>query len=138
MPIRSSKKYAEMSIADANIACERIKNEIINLAAFRAYKSCRRLLQALAMEYNYNRNDTKCAVPKNDMLKVANLLEGQGYNDISLNVKLALKLFDGWKNHNAKKNDVILLLKNINFSWLSNLTDTELIVNLNEVINNLK
>jgi len=138
MPIRSEKKYAEMSIDDANVAVYRLNNNIMDLAAFRAYKSLRRLLQSLAMKYNYNRNDTKCAVPKNEMLKVAKLLENNGYKNIYKNTEISLKLFNEWKNHNSNKNDIILLLKNINFNWLSGIIDENTINNLYNNINNLK
>lgn len=127
-----------MSIEDADVACKRLENNIINLAAFRAYKSARRLLQSLAMKYGYNGNDTKCAVPKYEMLKVAELLEKQGYKGIYITVKQSLRLFDEWKNHDTNKNDIILLLKCIDFNWISNIAGIKNINNLNIKINNLK
>ncbi|KQB34188.1 hypothetical protein AOG55_01355, partial [Acidiplasma cupricumulans] len=123
MPIRSERQYAEMSVNDANVACLRLNKNVINLAAFRAYKSLRRILQSLAMKYNYNRNDTKCAVPKNEMLRVARLLEDKGYKNLYNSTELSLKVFEEWKNNSANKNDVILLLKNINFEWISDFMD---------------
>ena len=138
LPIRSERQYAEMSVNDANVACLRLNKNVINLAAFRAYKSLRRLLQSLAMKYNYNRNDTKCAVPKNEMLRVARLLEDKGYKNLYNSTELSLKVFEEWKNNSANKNDVILLLKNINFEWISDFMDKATINDLYKNINNLK
>ncbi|KJE48778.1 hypothetical protein TZ01_07475 [Acidiplasma sp. MBA-1] len=138
MPIRSERQYAEMSVNDANVACLRLNKNVINLAAFRAYKSLRRLLQSLAMKYNYNRNDTKCAVPKNEMLRVARLLEDKGYKNLYNSTELSLKVFEEWKNNSANKNDVILLLKNINFEWISHFMDKTTLNDLYKNINNLK
>ena len=138
MPIRSEKQYAEMAIKDANVACIRLNKNIIDLAAFRAYKSLRRLLQSLAMKYKYNRNDTKCAVPKNEMLMVAGLLENKGYKNIYKNTEIALKLFDEWKNHNSNREDIIMLLKGIDFTWLSDLIDKNIIDDLYKNIKKLK
>ncbi|KQB34628.1 hypothetical protein AOG54_04365, partial [Acidiplasma aeolicum] len=136
MPIRSERQYAEMSVNDANVACLRLNKNVINLAAFRAYKSLRRLLQSLAMKYNYNRNDTKCAVPKNEMLRVARLLEDKGYKNLYNSTELSLKVFEEWKNNSANKNDVILLLKNINFEWISDFMDKTTLNDLYKNINN--
>ncbi|SMD31438.1 hypothetical protein [Picrophilus oshimae] len=135
MPIRSERQYAEMSIKDAGVACIRLNNNITDLAAFRAYKSLRRLLQSLAMKYGYNRNDTRCAVPKGEMLMVARLLEEHGYKNIYRNTEMALKLFDEWRNHCANRNDIITMLKSIDFTWLSDLIDKKTI---NDLYNNIK
>ncbi len=134
MTIRTKKEYADLSVIDAKVSIERLNKNIINLSAFRAYKSQRRLLQCLAMEYNYQDKKSKCAVPKSKMLNVSKLLEYKGYKGIYENTEKSLKIFDEYKNHNAKKCDIIYLLKNINFKWISNITNID---NIIQKINNL-
>jgi hypothetical protein len=67
MPIRDEKTYVKMSLEDFIVATERAKKGELKLAAFRAYKAERRMLQCLAMIHDLHRKDTPCAVPKNEM-----------------------------------------------------------------------
>ncbi len=137
MPIRDEKTYAKMSYNDFKVAFERLKRGELKLSAFRAYKSLRRMLQSLAMKYDLHRKDTPCAVPKNCMLKVAEELE-KYYNGIEEMTKEALKLFDEWKNDNAKEDDIKELLKKLKFEWISSHLTEEELKKINEMKSELK
>jgi hypothetical protein len=118
MPIRDEQTYAKMSYNDFKVAFERLKRGELKLSAWRAYKSLRRMLQSLAMKYDLHRKDTPCAVPKNCMIRVAEELE-KYYNGITEMTKEALRLFDEWKENYARREDIIKLLKELRFEWIS-------------------
>ncbi|ARM74762.1 hypothetical protein [Acidianus manzaensis] len=140
MPIRSERQYALMSFKDFIVSYERVKNKEYALSAFRAYKSLRRMLQSLAMKHNLHNKSTPCAVPKQDMIKVAEALN-EVYPSILNMTKNALNLFDEWKSKNAKKDDIIDLLLSLDFSWISKyLSDDDLnkIESIKEELKNLR
>ncbi|QIW24086.1 hypothetical protein EWF20_07970 [Sulfolobus sp. S-194] len=126
MPIRDEKTYARMSLNDFLVSYERLKKGELRLSAFRAYKTERRMLQALAIKHDLHRKDTKCAVPKKEMLKVAEELE-EKYNGIYEMTQKALKLFEQWKNKNVDEKSIRDLLFSLNYDWIKeHLADKEL------------
>ena len=118
MPIRDEPTYARLSYNDFLVAYERLEKGELRLSAFRAYKAERRLLQALAMHHDLHRKDTKCAVPKKEMLAVASKLESI-YPGIYSLTKEALELFDEYKNNSVERSKIISLLKSLNYDWIS-------------------
>lgn len=124
MPIRDEKTYAKMSYKDFIVATERAKNGELKLAAFRAYKAERRMLQCLAMIHDLHRKDTHCAVPKNEMLEVSQKLQ-KNYPEIDQMTQKALKLFDEWKNDNANYEDIVSLLKSLKYEWIKQFLSDE-------------
>ncbi|BFH74173.1 PaREP1 family protein [Sulfurisphaera javensis] len=137
MPIRDERTYAKMSFNDFLVSYERLKKGELKLSAFRAYKAERRMLQSLAMKHNLHRNDTKCAVPKKEMLKVARELENL-YQGIYLMTEKALELFDEWKNNNAKEEDIKNLLVMLPYEWLNIHLSKEEIKKIKELQDKLK
>ncbi|BCU71059.1 hypothetical protein [Stygiolobus caldivivus] len=126
MPIRDEITYARMSFNDFLVSYERLENGLLKLSAFRAYKAERRLLQSLAMHHGFHRKDTKCAVPKKEMLEVALKLENV-YKGIYLMTKEALELFEQYKTGNVEKSKIVSLLLSLNYDWLlGNLTKEQI------------
>ena len=132
MPIRDEKTYAIMSYKDFLVSYSRLKKGELRLSAFRAYKAERRMLQSLAMKHNLHRKDTKCAVPKYEMLKTAKELE-KYYQGIYKMTEKALSLFDEWKNNNAKEEDIRNLLKELNYDWIKNHLTEEMLERIKEL-----
>jgi hypothetical protein len=52
------------------------------------------------------------------MIRVAEELE-KYYNGITEMTKEALRLFDEWKENDARREDIIKLLKELRFEWIS-------------------
>jgi hypothetical protein len=136
MHIRDEKTYAKMSFKDFIVAFERAKKGELKLAAFRAYKAERRILQCLAMVHDLHRKDTPCAVPKKEMLKVAEELENK-YPKIKEMTQMALNLFDEWKNDNPKYEDIVILLKSLNYEWINQFLTNEEINKIKNMYRNL-
>ena len=132
MPIRDERTYALMSYKDFLVSYTRLKKGELRLSAFRAYKAERRMLQSLAMKHDLHRKDTKCAVPKKEMLKTAKELE-KYYPGIYKMTEKALLLFDEWKNDNAKEEDIKELLKELNYDWIKSHLTEEMIKKVKEI-----
>jgi len=132
MPIRDEKTYAIMSYKDFLVSYSRLRKGELKLSAFRAYKAERRMLQSLAMKHNLHRKDTKCAVPKHEMLKTAKELE-KHYPGIYQLTEKALSLFDEWKNNNARREDIQFLLRELNYDWIKHHLTEEKIEKIREL-----
>lgn len=132
MPIRDEKTYAIMGFKDFWVAYTRLKNKELRLSAFRAYKSEKRMLKSLAMKHGLHRRDTKCAVPKTGMLKVAELLENS-YLGIYEMTEKALSLFNQWKSSNVREEYIKDLLKNLNFEWINTHLDEHMLKKVEEI-----
>ncbi|BBG23236.1 hypothetical protein [Sulfuracidifex tepidarius] len=125
MPIRDEETYARMSVKDFEVAYVRLKRGDLKLAAFRAYKAERRLLQCLAMIHGIHRRNTPCAVPKGEMKDVACKLEG-AYEGISEMTSLALSLFNERKQGNPSPRDIRNLLSQLRYEWIKQFIGEEI------------
>lgn len=118
MTIRDEITYARISYNDFIVSYYRLEKGDLRLSAFRAYKAERRLLQSLAMRHNLHRKDTKCAVPKKEMLQVSKQLD-KIYRNIYQFTEMALSLFEQYKENKVDKKSIILLLVSLNYEWVS-------------------
>lgn len=118
MTIRDEITYARISYNDFIASYYRLEKGDLRLSAFRAYKAERRLLQSLAMRHNLHRKDTRCAVPKKEMLQVSKQLD-KIYRNIYQLTEMALSLFEQYKENKADKKSIILLLLSLNYEWVS-------------------
>jgi len=118
MAIRDEITYARMSYNDFIVSYYRLEKGDLRLSAFRAYKAERRLLQSLAMRHNLHRKDTRCAVPKKEMLQVSKQLD-KIYRNIYQFTDMALSLFEQYKENKVDKKSIILLLVSLNYEWVS-------------------
>jgi hypothetical protein len=118
MTIRDEITYARISYNDFIVSYYRLEKGDLRLSAFRAYKAERRLLQSLAMRHNLHRKDTRCAVPKKEMLQVSKQLD-KIYRNIYQFTEMALSLFEQYKENKVDKKSIILLLVSLNYEWVS-------------------
>jgi hypothetical protein len=118
MTIRDEITYARISYNDFIVSYYRLEKGDLRLSAFRAYKAERRLLQSLAMRHNFHRKDTRCAVPKKEMLQVSKQLD-KIYRNIYQFTEMALSLFEQYKENKVDKKSIILLLVSLNYEWVS-------------------
>ncbi|BCS93481.1 hypothetical protein L3N51_01772 [Metallosphaera sp. J1] len=119
---RNERDYARMSLNDFLVAVSRLRRGCLRLSAFRAYKSERRLLQALAVVHGLRREDTYCAVPKAYMIDVSRKLEVRYPGIVNMTVR-ALTLFNQWREGNPDGEAILTLLKSLEFNWISSLVE---------------
>jgi len=132
MTIRDEITYARMSYNDFIVSYYRLEKGDLRLSAFRAYKAERRLLQSLAMRHNLHRKDTRCAVPKKEMLQVSKQLD-KIYRNIYQFTEMALSLFEQYKENKVDKKSIILLLVSLNYEWVSQYLTKEQVDRINMI-----
>ena len=132
MTIRDEITYTIISYNDFIASYYRLEKGDLRLSAFRAYKAERRLLQSLAMRHNLHRKDTRCAVPKKEMLQVSKQLD-KIYRNIYKFTEMAISLFEQYKENKVDKKSIILLLVSLNYEWVSQYLTREQVDRINMI-----